>query len=188
MQGDSSTSSPSRRENRVVACPDDAATWVKHGFGEISREALRPLYEELLESWVALEHLYSFKIGTKYLAKGTSRPVQVQDWIRDGRGWTQATRPITNIPQFETDWWAWWTELQPAWRGSRRGAVKTVAPEGADWGKLVVAGQNGLLSVVATLYWWGVAEKKGGVAASASWEEVVTDTTWVLRGLTNNSG
>jgi hypothetical protein len=140
----------------------------------------------MLEALVALERSYGFKIGSKNLSKGSRRPVQVQDWIKDGRGRNLAVRPIANLARYQEDWWAWWTELQPPWRGSWRGQTseKSAVPADADWGKLVVPGQNGLLSVVATLYWWAVAEKKAGtLTPSVGWGEAVVDTTFVLRGL-----
>jgi hypothetical protein len=41
---------------------------------------------------------------------------------------------------------------------------------------------------VACVYWWGCAEKKGGLAMrSAAWEEVATDMIWVLQGLVKSS-
>ncbi|KAJ7875687.1 hypothetical protein B0H13DRAFT_2347995 [Mycena leptocephala] len=80
----------------------------------------------------------------------------------------------------------WWTSLQPSWCGAwhgRTGAAPALLL-GSEWGKLAVFGQNGLLSMVAMLYWWGFAEKKKGVAASSDgWEEVALDILNVLQGL-----
>ncbi|KAJ7680841.1 hypothetical protein DFH06DRAFT_973383 [Mycena polygramma] len=146
---------------------------------------LGPRYRELLDEFIALERSYDFVLGTGAL-KAPGRPSQVQQWIRDGRGRTQAVRAIPNIDQFASQWWIWWSALQPAWRGAwrgRKGGPQAV-PENADWGLLAVPGQNGVLSVVATLYWWGCAEKAKGIASrSAGWEEAALDTIWVLRGL-----
>ncbi|KAJ7659792.1 hypothetical protein DFH06DRAFT_989390, partial [Mycena polygramma] len=113
------------------------------------------------------------------------RPTQV-GWIRHGRGLRDGRdkdRPqeIVDVKIFERAWWTWWTALQPEWRGQRKRGVGEVAPEGADWGKLSSSGQNGV-SVVAVLYWWGLAKGKG-VGPSKGWVDAVEDTTWVLRAM-----
>ncbi|KAJ7646084.1 hypothetical protein DFH06DRAFT_997880 [Mycena polygramma] len=168
-----------------AVCPPKSAPWFEHGFTEVSREDLGARYEELLKAYIDLERGYGFALGTKAL-KGPDRPSQVQKWIRDGRGRTQAVREIANVDAFEKQWWSWWSGLQPAWRGAWRGQTALPPPpENADWEGLAVPGQNGLLSVVATIYWWGCAEKEKGMSSrSAGWEEAVTDVIWVFRGLT----
>ncbi|KAJ7605235.1 hypothetical protein DFH06DRAFT_1020351, partial [Mycena polygramma] len=162
----------------------DWKPWFKHGFEEVSREELGGLYHEVLEALIDLERSYGFVFGTEKV-KGVGRPSQVTEWIRDGRGRTQAVRAVPDVPKFSREWWTWWSSLQPEWRGSWRGrATQPPPPENAVWEKLRVPGQNGVLSVVATLYWWGCAEKGLGMATrSADWEEAATDTLWALRAL-----
>lgn len=41
-------------------------------------------------------------------------------------------------------------------------------------------GVNGVLSVVAALYWWGCAEKKLEELPSTGWLEAVGDVVWAL--------
>ncbi|KAJ7925377.1 hypothetical protein B0H13DRAFT_1600506, partial [Mycena leptocephala] len=172
-----------------VSCPEDAPIWVKHAFGEISREPIGAHFEEVIRAWLELEKAYGFKLGSKALTT-TNRPIEVKDWVRDGRGRSMAVRPIPDLPKFQAGWWKWWTALQLSWCGSwcgRRGEPLP-PPEGGGWEKLVVPGQNGLLSVVATLYWWGYEEKKRGILSrSAGWEEAATDVVCVLQGLKDSS-
>ncbi|KAJ7160859.1 hypothetical protein C8R46DRAFT_905053 [Mycena filopes] len=167
---------------RRAVCPGDAPVWFKHGFGQVSREVLGGCYEELLEEFVALERSYGFVVGASKGLKGSyPRPEQVSTWVKDGRGRKLSMVPITDVASFGKEWWSWWQGMQPSWRGERG---ERVAAEQADWGHLVQPGQNGMLSVVAALYWWGHAEKAAeGGAGSAEWEEAVTEATWVFRHL-----
>ncbi|KAJ7602641.1 hypothetical protein DFH06DRAFT_1023575 [Mycena polygramma] len=143
----------------------------------------------LVTAWVELERSYAFAFGTAAL-KATHRPAEVKKWIGDARGKTLAVVPITNMGKFVESWWKWWTVLQPSWRGSARGQREgppAAAPD-ADWSQLVVPGQNGLLTVMATLYWWGCAEKGTGMAErSQGWEEAARDVLSVLNGLRHRS-
>ena len=59
-----------------------------------------------------------------------------------------------------------------------------------DWTKLKAPGANGMLGIVACLYWWGKAvqglEDVGVVKRAGSgngWTEATEDVTWVLKGL-----
>ncbi|KAJ7800261.1 hypothetical protein B0H14DRAFT_2276923, partial [Mycena olivaceomarginata] len=143
-----------------LSFPADAPLWFQNGFREVSREDLGPQYKTLLQDFIALERSTGFVQAAKGEGKpkglkGSSlRPQQVMDWIRDGRGRSQVLRAIADITEFKNDWWAWWRGMQPDWRTAGDNAA---VPNGADWGVLAVPGQNGLLSVVACLYWWGCA-------------------------------
>ncbi|KAJ6503159.1 hypothetical protein C8R47DRAFT_968874 [Mycena vitilis] len=168
---------------------DDTPAWMLHAFGELTREPIGQLFATLVTAWVELERSYSFAFGTATL-KATHRPAEVKKWIADARGKTLAVVPITNMGKFVESWWKWWTVLQPSWRGSARGqreGLPAAAPD-ADWSQLVVPGQNGLLTVMATLYWWGCAEKGTGMAErSQGWEEAARDVLSVLNGLRHRS-
>ncbi|KAJ7604358.1 hypothetical protein DFH06DRAFT_1021170, partial [Mycena polygramma] len=167
-----------------VVCPE-APSWFAPIFEEVSREEAPASYWELLRAWVELETSTNF-VQRGSLPKGIC-PDQVSAWVRDGRGRTVEVQPIDDVGKFETEWWAWWTSLQPEWRGFRRGRRKPgeveAVPDGADWGRLASAGKNGVLSVVAALYWWACAEAEEGNGSSGGWEEAVADTTWVIRAM-----
>ncbi|KAJ7802506.1 hypothetical protein B0H14DRAFT_2385399 [Mycena olivaceomarginata] len=166
-----------------VLCPDDAPVWFRNGFREISREALGAQFEALLLAYIALERRNGFAADGKPKGlKGTApRPHQVTDWIRDGRGRGQSMRAIPDISEYQKIWWAWWAGLQPEWR-----KVGDVDSSGGEWGSLAAPGPNGMLSVVASIYWWGCAEKAlGQVTRSEEWGKAAADTIIVLRGLQN---
>ncbi|KAJ7509962.1 hypothetical protein B0H11DRAFT_1701782, partial [Mycena galericulata] len=162
-------------------CPEDTPAWFSNALTQISRQALGPEYKALLEEYIALERGYSFETGGRLSPKG--RPAQVLDWIRDGRGRNKSVVAIAKVDVFEQkwwDWWDWWGRMQPAWRGRDAKGRPVVSDEyREDWGGLVAPGPNGLLSVVAALYWWGCTEKSKG------WEAAVADTLWVMQGLQN---
>ncbi|KAJ7017138.1 hypothetical protein C8F04DRAFT_907552, partial [Mycena alexandri] len=154
-------------------CPLDAPAWVGNAFAQISGKDIGEHYEEVLDAWLGLERKYGFTAGSSNSSfSRVARPQEVTDWIRDGRGRSVGIRAIANLEAFEKTWWAWWTALQPAWRKPAQGQLSPPAAPGMmDWGKLIVPGQNGLLSVVAALYWWGVAEKEAGRSArSSGWD------------------
>ncbi|KAJ7655774.1 hypothetical protein DFH06DRAFT_992196 [Mycena polygramma] len=174
----------------AVRCPAEAAPWFRAVFPQISRETLATPYQALLRAYVEFEESKNW-VQMGGLPK-VPRPSQVGEWIRDGRGLRDGRgkdRPqdIVDLGSFESEWWTWWTALQPSWRGAWRGrrkaGVAQTLPEGADWGKLSSSGQNGVLSVVATLYWWACAEKEKAVGPSAGWIEAVGDVTWVMRAM-----
>ncbi|KAK7006051.1 hypothetical protein R3P38DRAFT_2556461, partial [Favolaschia claudopus] len=62
---------------------------------------------------------------------------------------------IGSVVKFEQNWWQWWAKLQPHWRVRDRGPSERFIVK-KDWESLRVPGQNGMVSVLATLYWWGV--------------------------------
>lgn len=97
---------------------------------------------------------------------------------------------IGEVSDFGSSWWAWWESLQPAWRNRdvenpsrfRRDAY----PKGTsgEWETLRHPGQNGVLSLVASLYWWGKRlSPESDVKIRESWEEAVADVQWMIQGL-----
>ncbi|KAJ7093635.1 hypothetical protein C8R43DRAFT_908060 [Mycena crocata] len=167
--------------SRAVVVPEDAPEWFMEGMRVVSEINLGPTYVELLRAFAKLEESTGFA-GSKVLSTA-KRPTEVKGWVKDARRTTPW--PIANLGTFTKSWWAWWSALQPAWRGGCRGQGEAgkVVPAGADWGKLVVPGRNGLLTVVATVYWWGCKERENG-SCSEEWHEAVGDVLWVLRSLT----
>ncbi len=81
--------------------------------------------------------------------------------------------------------------MQPAWRniGVKEGplGLEDRFQGGNDWSKLNKPGQNGLLSVLAALAWWGQGIQKTMGANAAmlcrSWEAALDDFWWVLVAL-----
>jgi hypothetical protein len=101
---------------------------------------------------------------------------------------------IGDLKRFGESWWKWWEELQLSWRvqDGDTGKFKRCAYPVAltsNWKTLRAPGQNGVLSVVASLYWWG---KKIQTAREdddrESWVEAVADVEWMLHGLLTAEG
>ncbi|KAK6992993.1 hypothetical protein R3P38DRAFT_3224405 [Favolaschia claudopus] len=176
-------------------CPDDAATWFREVYPQITFKKLGDNFNALLVALTELERAYKWE----KLASGlgtTSRPTQIYLWVRAGRGlrggpMSQGAGPtIGSVVKFEQTWWAWWEGLQPPWRKREPGIPKRFErvsyPEARreNWESLRAPGPNGALNLVASLYWWGV--KLIAVVDSEEkrdWVEAVTDLKWMLRGL-----
>ncbi|KAJ7104604.1 hypothetical protein C8R44DRAFT_640076 [Mycena epipterygia] len=175
---------PSGDENAAAQCPDDTAPWFRHAFQEVAREDLGVAYSEVLRAFIEMERQKGFVKGTGKLVSSQERPAQVSEWVRDGRGRTKAMLAVTNVAAFEKTWWGWWLGMQPEWRECGTGGrPETPQKYGKGWGGML-GGQNGVLSVVASLYWWGYAEKMGATGSTqGGWEAAVKDVVWVLTGM-----
>ncbi|KAJ7202757.1 hypothetical protein GGX14DRAFT_370046 [Mycena pura] len=167
-----------------IMCPDDAPAWIREGVEELSANELGPEYRRLVNMYIALERAHGFvkdpqPTGNNKPVKLVtgSRPPEVGLWIKRYR---TGRMDVKNVPAFESKWWKWWALNQPAWRGCRTdGRPEREDARGRSWGHLLAHGQNGFLSVVATLYWWGSAEQENG-DTSAVWLDAVRDVTWVV--------
>ncbi|KAK6997417.1 hypothetical protein R3P38DRAFT_2797729 [Favolaschia claudopus] len=152
-------------------CPEDAGDWFRAVYPEVTAEPVGDCFNHLLIAWAGLEQTYSWvkKAPSGRSSLGTTgRPSQVALWIGAGRGlrggpMREGAGPtIGSVVKFEETWWQWWSALQPAWRvrdGGHPGRFSREEYGGKtreDWETLRAPGQNGMLSVVAALYWWGV--------------------------------
>jgi hypothetical protein len=86
---------------------------------------------------------------------------------------------------FDKRWWSWWKGLQPPSRqvaaveGLLSGDHRLVEVE-EDWDVLRKHGQNGFLTVLSTLTWWGGSINGKPVENFASWLAAVNEVHWVL--------
>ncbi|KAJ7038754.1 hypothetical protein C8F04DRAFT_912887, partial [Mycena alexandri] len=136
--------------------PAEAPQWFRDCYVKVSGEVLGDEYAQLLKEYVTLEQGYGFAKGRVALKGRVERPDEVSDWVRDGRGRTKKVRPIANLPAYAARVRAWWDGLQPPWR-EKWDEGEVLEEEGTEWGTLASPGQNGMLSVMAALYWWGIA-------------------------------
>ncbi|KAJ7084879.1 hypothetical protein B0H15DRAFT_783529 [Mycena belliarum] len=187
---------PPRRDDAPPPCPPDAPTWFRVVYGELSRQNLGTEYNAVWEEVVQIERGYGWVMG-KSSGRGmnqTHRPAQVGAWVtaaRGSRGGPMANGagpPIASLTAFDASWWRWWGDLQPSWRIRNpenparfmQGEHPAVAED--TWRTLRFPGRNGVLNVVACLYWWGVKVGPDG-AGRESWVEAVRDVKWMLSGL-----
>jgi hypothetical protein len=176
--------------------PADAQKWFISAYHQISQQDLGDSFNALLRAFVEIERRYGWEQGAKLGLSVTNRPVAVADWIaagRGGRGGPQANGrgpEIGNLGAFGKAWWHWWEGLQPDWRvwdiGNASRFQRAAYPSASkdNWRKLRHPGQNGVLRVVASLYWWGKRNKVAGEREDLeSWAEAVSDVKWMLNGL-----
>ncbi len=109
-----------------------------------------------------------------------SRPQAVTDWIRRARLNTYNPQ-INSVATFAKEFNAWWASLQPAWRtDGGRGVLRR---DGEDWECLRCSGINGLLSVLAALFFWGCAVQKSKAATKSAWLRALDDVSYSITQL-----
>jgi hypothetical protein len=139
-----------------------------------------------LVKYVAIETRAKFvnPKGAMHALSSDKRPTEVEWWIGRARKLQPA---IKNIPKFETSFWAWWKALQPRWRevGDVPGVLTHAHRQGdGDWSELDKPGQNGFLTVISLLSWWGQA-LRGGSLGMVEWQAAADDVNWVLTQMLN---
>ncbi|TFY77852.1 hypothetical protein EWM64_g6164 [Hericium alpestre] len=125
------------------------------------------------------KHGFSPGGGRPWLnAKG--RPAVIAEWIQWARAW--CTYDIGDTDAMAQAFWTWWRALQPPAHLEKDSMALKPATSDLSWEKVDVAGQNGLLSVVAALAFWGMAIRGSEeVEDEKSWEDAVADVTSVLK-------
>ncbi|KAJ7435836.1 hypothetical protein B0H11DRAFT_1755500, partial [Mycena galericulata] len=98
------------------------------------------------------------------------RPKQVGEWIQRARNYAPS---IEDTNEYAKQWWAWWVDINPAWREKKRPMLRHL--EG-PWECMNYNGQNGFLNVLMSLKWWRDCMSE----ASKDWEDAVEDVTWAL--------
>ena len=102
------------------------------------------------------------------------------EWIKWGRQYDK--RPVIgNTTKYATQWHAWWTGLQPAWRGIAWPLTRMSVPN-KMWDKVRKGGKNGFLMILLSLGWWiSAAENDIDKREVAS---AIEDVEWVMGELT----
>ncbi|KAJ7217456.1 hypothetical protein C8J57DRAFT_1034206, partial [Mycena rebaudengoi] len=135
--------------------------WLREAVLNLSAVDLGNNFKALLEALIHIEDLHGFPAVMKGSIPATGRPVVVGEWIQGACGQRSKKVPtITNIKAYPNSWQAWWDSLQPEWRQrDAAGRYEIGGDYGEEWGGLDCPGANGLLSVVASLYFWGHSRK-----------------------------
>ncbi|KAI6029218.1 hypothetical protein BKA83DRAFT_4047087 [Pisolithus microcarpus] len=126
---------------------------------------LGPSWTTLITKYIKNEHCSQFIVckGGTHALDSMCHPPQVSWWI--SHAWC-GTPDIEDPCQFGVKWWTWWCSLQPKWRSitapAQDGKYTPNCIKGEDWNLLCKPGQNGLLSIIVTLMWWGLADKGQG--------------------------
>ncbi|KAJ7766369.1 hypothetical protein DFH07DRAFT_737340 [Mycena maculata] len=166
-------------------CPPKAAQWFIDAHAQMTHQDLGCHFDAVIEAWTRLEAASRYEQGpTNLTPKG--HPAQVGAWIGTHRGKRGSDPKVTDPAAFAVAWKNWWDFLQPAWRvkdGDGKWSVTGgYGKDGTEWGNLYQWGVNGTLSLLAALYFWGVAVEGQGELETV-WEAEVIDVAWMLEGM-----
>lgn len=167
-------------------------TWLPHALSGILQIDIGTHYYHLVVLLIELEYLHGYS-NTGGRLSHTNRPAEVKRWILTGRSRTPIE--IGNVEAYAKNWWNWWRKLQPTWRvyDDTEKPINVVPPGQVErWECLLVPGANGIISVVASLYWWGCAvcpfdkrnQEADATSALGKWREAVMNASWVIERLT----
>ncbi|KAJ7666212.1 hypothetical protein DFH06DRAFT_985083 [Mycena polygramma] len=173
--------------SQTPKCPAGAAQWFTQAHSQVTKEDLGCHFHAVLEAWTRMEAAAKYESSTVKLPK-THRPAQVDTWISRARGKRPADTTVHNPAAYAVGWQKWWDSLQPKWRtkdadGSWSTSDPYGGPNSQEWGNLYTWGANGTLSVVVSLYFWGVAVSQSEGEAQSLWEKAVLDVGWMLEGM-----
>ncbi|KAF8175354.1 hypothetical protein BJ912DRAFT_804758, partial [Pholiota molesta] len=105
-------------------------------------------WTQLVRAWAHFEKAERYEEKAKLRTEG--RPACVAAWIARARSTTY--RPnLVKLSLFEKAFNTWWVGLQPAWRVENGEILRTQTGNLED---LRRPGKNGLLSVLAALFFW----------------------------------
>ncbi|KAJ7697300.1 hypothetical protein B0H16DRAFT_1706246 [Mycena metata] len=182
--------SPPPPRRRIPECPAGAASWFRSVYRQISIEDLGDSFNALLEVFVKLERGYRWQQAPEQLPVD-GRLVPITKWVASGCGGRGKGGIMGQGCGPELGETA--RSLQPAWRqqeiGHETRFVRSSYPAATrksknNWETLRQPGQNGILSLVAGLYWWGKKAKKEEKQDNLeSWAEAVRDLMWMINGL-----
>ncbi|KAK7042098.1 hypothetical protein R3P38DRAFT_2511411 [Favolaschia claudopus] len=163
-------------------CPPKAAPWFVEAYKAMTNAEFGSNYQALVAAWTRMEAASRFEHGPSNLP-ARLRPKPIGVWISSSR----RTEPIVTDPTaFATQWKTWWDSLQPDWRKKDKDGCWSITDGygggGREWGPLYQWGVNGVLSVVASLLFWGRAVQ-GNPELRCVWDDAVTDVTWMFEGM-----
>ncbi|KJA26036.1 hypothetical protein HYPSUDRAFT_133378, partial [Hypholoma sublateritium FD-334 SS-4] len=138
-----------------VSAPNGCPSWVTNALELLRSEDFGEEWDSLIVAWLKFEGKSGYQGSAKL---GTHhRPRVIADWIQRAR--SPKYRPeVKNINTLAADFIAWW-------KGIRRPGI------------------NGLLSIVAGLFFWGHAIRDAKPVAKERWLESVNDVSFVIAQL-----
>lgn len=159
---DSTTTLDTSVPSAPLDIPTGSPTWFKNATSMFSAPSLGPRWSLLAQTWATFEMQENFQPRGMLSAAG--RPQVVSDWIQRARPSTW--RPtINDTKAYEKLHCHWWTLVQ--------------RKAGGDWKELRLPGPNGILSVLASLFYWGSAVRESRKSCK-KWEAAVEDCIKVL--------
>ncbi|KAJ7058849.1 hypothetical protein C8F01DRAFT_1085343 [Mycena amicta] len=147
------------KTDTIPPCPPEAGQWLQGVWKEFTGQNLGTTYNAAIRAYCGMEAEYGYVKGGGRLST-QHRPKQVSAWIQHARVAKQTYCGIADTVAFATEFWAWWTANQPAWRKMTNGRPGSAARNGETWDLLIAPGINGMLNAMIMLYWWGCEEQK----------------------------
>ncbi|KAJ7576765.1 hypothetical protein C8J56DRAFT_799379 [Mycena floridula] len=141
------------------------------------------MWKQLVRGWVALESSYNFENGRGGLS-ASGRPDQVHWWVSCKRK-SVVLSTLVDLEPFVEIFSSWWSALNPEWR-EHDITGKLVQSSGGSWDCLRAPGINGMLSVIACMWWWALKAEKG--VKDSAWIQMAEDIIWVCEQLGIRSG
>lgn len=159
--------------------PNGYPDWVSNALTVLQSTHLGSEWDLLITKWLAFEQTTGYDRGGEKL--GTqNRPRIIADWIKNGRS-PKFHPEIKDVGVLSAGVIAWWRGLQPDWRIDSNGdANSALCREGGSWEHIRRPGVNGLLSVIAALFFWGGAAQNAPGLSGRAWLEVLDDIGHVL--------
>jgi hypothetical protein len=152
----------------------------------MTKEHLGCHFNAVLAAWIRVEAASKYESGPTTLSK-TGRPEIITRWISRLRGKRACDTTIEDPAAYAVTWQGWWDTLQPKWRKKDADGAWSVTGgygvNGNEWGPLYQWGVNGMLSLVASLFFWGCAVRQSDDEMYSLWEKAVLDVGWMLEGL-----
>ncbi|KAG9226990.1 hypothetical protein CCMSSC00406_0008962 [Pleurotus cornucopiae] len=194
-QGESSQPQP-----QPLPTPVGPEWFSKHMSKFVKLHKMPSEWTRVLKTFIELESQSSFANPS---GPGTSlttehRPPQLAWWIGRARG-PDPVIASEDRDTFGEAWWKWWKGLQPSWRSvdeeielqnRHRNYHPAICHAPNAWRGLDKPGQNGFLSIVASLGWWGQAfvnaypDDEDWVMVdddAPTWLFAAIDVTWVMQ-------
>ena len=146
-------------------------------------------WRKLLQTWALFEAQEGYQALTKL--SPLNRPPEIAAWIQRARS-TRYQPPIDDIDEYARSFRTWWASLQPELR--RLGDSVLHDSVDGDWTCLKKGGVNGVLSVLAGLFFWGAViknrpdrpgkkDKDALRKDTAAWEDAVNDCRVALSSM-----
>lgn len=87
------------------------------------------------------------------------RLAEMGNWFQYGRRQWDKMPHIAedDLEQYADDWWKWWCELQPPFRGKDPRTMSRVQNADAEWSQLLKGGPNGFFIILLAVGWWSLA-------------------------------
>ncbi|KAF5348176.1 hypothetical protein D9757_014680 [Collybiopsis confluens] len=182
---DPSVASSSACEERVDI--SDCPKWLSDAYTTLTSEGTpnHPLWRQALRDLVTLERYHEFE--DRVISKGSTfssagRPKAFSWWFRNRKpiGRLPPTEMFGKTDEFATQWWQWYSIINPEWR-ERDGSGRIVvngSGEG-EWDEFDLPGQNGMLSLLVSLRWWYHLLP----TPSDDWILALRDVSWLISEL-----